>query len=66
MMDKFIINSSLYVDADNLIYNILPPGARWNLEKKEIVIDDSKVEEDLEEPDDKRSMIEMSSTGRKW
>ena len=39
MMDQFIINYGLYVDDDNLVYNILPPGTRWNMEEKIMIID---------------------------
>ena len=59
MMDQFIINSGLYVDDDNLVYNILPPGTRWNMEEKKMIIENSKVSEDLEERGDKRTMVEI-------
>ena len=43
------------LDNRSLTWNI----ETWNIEKKPIIVDDSKVEEDLEEPGDKRSMVEM-------
>ena len=58
-MDSFILDSGLYIDDDNLVFFILPLGARWNREQKKMVIEDDKIEEDRTESGDRRTMREM-------
>ena len=59
IMDTFILDANLFVDDDNLAYEFLPPGTRWDEEQKKMVVDPSKVEEDLEAEEDERTMVQI-------
>ena len=56
IMEKFIIETSVYVDDMNIVFHPLPP---WSKEESKIVIMQNKIEEDNREPRDKWSMCEM-------
>ena len=60
LMDTFILDCSLYVDDDSLFYEFLPPGCRWDLEQKKMVVNPDLIEGDLQEKEDVRTMTEIS------
>ena len=59
-MEKFIIDSGLYIDDDNLVFFVLPSGARWDADQRKMMIQEDKIQEDSQEDGDKRTMREMS------
>ena len=59
LMQKFMIDSGLYIDDDNLFFFVLPCGTRWNPETKKLTIEEGEIEDDNQLPGDVRTMREM-------
>jgi hypothetical protein len=59
LLDKFILDSSLYVDDDSLVYEFLPPGARWDGVTGRMELRPELVAGDLLEREDVRTMKEI-------
>ena len=56
LMDKFLVETGLYVDDDFLIFEFLPPGTRWSSESGKMEVNQELVEEDLRVSEDTRTM----------
>ena len=59
-MPQFMIDSGLYVDDYNMVYFVLPAGTRWDEDKKKMVVQEDRIEEDEQRPGDIRTMEEMT------
>ena len=60
LMPQSMIDSGLYVDDYNMVYFVLPAGTRWDEEKKRMVVQEDRIEEDEQRPGDIRTMEEMT------
>ena len=60
LMERFLMDTGIYVDDDFLTFEFLPPGARWCSETKMMLVQQELIEDDLNEKEDVRSMREMS------
>ena len=60
LMDRFLLETGLYVDDDFLTYEFLPPGTRWCSETGKMEVNQELVEEDLRVSEDTRTMREVS------
>ena len=60
LVEQFLMDTGIYVDDDFLIFEFLPPGARWCSETKKMEVRQELVEMDLEVREDTRTMRELS------
>ena len=60
LVEHFLLDTGIYVDDDFLLFEFLPPGARWCSERKRIEVNPELVETDLSEKEDTRVMREIS------
>ena len=58
-MDKFIVDSGLYIDGNNFFYFIPPLIMRWNGEQRMMIIEQDKINEDRAENEKVRTMKEV-------
>ena len=61
IMEEFILDSSLYTDDDSLVFEFLPPGARWSEDSKRMDVKQELLETNLEEQEDVRTMREINN-----
>ena len=60
IMEEFILDCGLYIDDDILVFEFLPPGARWSEESRRMEVKQELLKTDLEEQEDVSTMREIS------
>ena len=60
LMEQFLLETGIYVDDDFLVFEFLPPGARWCDVNRRIEVKQELVEGDLDEAEDLRTIREIS------